>query len=123
MEKKVLKNGTVLEVGKKYCFKDSQCVVRPITITAIGKEYVLGIDSLAVDHLERVFEQMWKISYDWLPYEEEKKDKWYEYLHLNYESEEESRYVLWYSDRPRLANVIHLREWDSKQQMIEHLKK
>ena len=66
-----LENGTVLEVGKKYCFKDPQAVVRPITITAIGREYVLGIDSLAVEHLGRVFEQMWKTSYDWIPYEKE----------------------------------------------------
>jgi hypothetical protein len=60
---------------------------------------------------------------DWFPYEEPKTEKWYEYLHLNYESEEESRYVLWYSDRPLLSNVILLREWDSKEKMIKDLKK
>ena len=116
MKNKVeLKNGTVLEVGKSY-LNEGWVEGEQVTITAIG-------DSRFLAHDEMGYEDDYYIDDNWFPYEEPKTDKWYEYLHLNYESEEESRYVLWYSDRPRLANVIHLREWDSKQQMIEDLKK
>ena len=118
-----LKNGTVLEVGKKYCFKDYQCVVRPITITAIGREYVLGIDGLAVQHLERVFEQMWKIDYDWLPYEEEKKEKWYEVIVYNSFGVGNRKCCNDYNLNKYECHVDIIREWDSKEDMIKELTK
>lgn len=117
MEKKVLKNGTVLEVGKKYFSSGCDDIE---TILFLDEKTFYSEDQ---DGLRNQWILENEIDKNWFPYEEPKTDKWYEYLHLNYESEEESRYVLWYSDRPRLANVTLLREWDSKQQMIEDLKK
>lgn len=117
-----LKNGTVLEVGKKYT--RAYCNdFGFVTVTAIGRQAMLAIHSKVVDELGTPTENVWNPDDDWIPYERKKKEKWYEYLHLHNESEEETRYVLWYSNRPRLANVILLREWDSKEEMIKELTK
>lgn len=118
MKNKVeLKNGTVLEVGKKYVLSGDDDIE---TILFLDEKTFYSEDEDGVRN-EWILEN--QIDRNQLPYEEPKTDKWYEYLYLNYESEEESRYVLWYSNRPRLANVILLREWDSKEEMIKDLKK
>lgn len=111
-----LDNGTVLEVGKKYVHA-TWLNDEIYEVTAIGRDLFMYIPS-GCD-----YELTHEIDNDWIPYEDPKIDKWYEYLHLGFESEEEARFVLWYSNRPRLANVIPLREWDSKEEMIKDLKK
>ena len=110
-----LKNGVTLEVGKKYVHATwlNDTIYE---VTAIGRNLFVYVPE-GCD-----YELTHEIDNDWIPYEE-KKEKWYEYLHLHNESEEETRYVLWYSNRPKLANVIYLREWDSKEDMIKDLKK
>ena len=117
MKNKVeLKNGVTLEVGKKYVH--AEWVKDEVyEVTAIGDVLFLYKPK------DCGYELTHEIDNDWLPYEEPKTEKWYEYLHLHNESEEETRYVLWYSNRPKLANVIYLREWNSKEEMIEDLKK
>lgn len=108
-----LENGTILSVGKTYT-QFGWTKEERITVTAVGNLFFLANDSLG-------YEDDYAIDDDWITYEEEKK--WFEYLRLDFESEEETRYRIEYSNRPKLANVILLREWDSKEQMIEDLKK
>jgi hypothetical protein len=110
-----LSDGTILEIGKKYKYLEDI-------------EEVIYIDEygwLTRDqHCESYF---WNLKFhdnsDWFPYEEPKTEKWYEYLRLDFENEAETTYRLEYSNRPKLANVIYLREWNSKEEMIEDLKK
>jgi len=109
-----LKNGTVLEVGKKYVHA-TWTRDEVYEITAIGRDLFMYIPK------GKDYELTHEIDNDWIPYEEEKK--WFEYLRLDFESEEETRYRIEYSNRPKLANVTLLREWDSKEEMINDLKK
>lgn len=110
-----LKNGTVLEVGKKYT-QSAWLKHEVLEVVFIGKEVFFAID-------EENEENIHPVNNDWIPYEEPKAEKWYEYLYLSFDSKEETAYKLYYSNRPKLANVIYLREWDSKEEMIEDLKK
>lgn len=62
-----LKNGTILEEGKVYSIQDNG-LVRPVLVTAIGKNYFLGIDQIAVQELGEAAEQSWSFNYDWKLY-------------------------------------------------------
>jgi len=110
-----LKNGTVLEVGKKYT-QNAWLKDEVVEVVFIGEEAFFAID-------EENEESIYPVNNDWIPYEEPKTEKWYEYLRLDFENEAETTYRLEYSNRPKLANVIYLREWNSKEEMIKDLKK
>jgi len=110
-----LENGTILKVGKTYT-QFGWTKEERITVTAVGNLFFLANDSLG-------YEDDYSIEDNWLHYEEEETEKWFEHLRLDFESSEETRYRIEYSNRPKLANVILLREWDSKEKMINDLKK
>jgi hypothetical protein len=120
-----LENGTLLEVGKKY--KSAQWHKGFVTITALGRDSFLGIYSKVVDETGLPSEDTWFINESWLPYEEEKKDKWYKVLEQRSriaDIPENNEYdkVIIFTTEPGLEDII-LREWDSKEQMINDLKK
>lgn len=111
-----LGNGTLLEVGKKYrhsIWGDEnspyyECV-------AIGYEMWMWRDCQGIENCSYIVE-------DWIPYEETKKEKWYEYLVI-YTGFAEKKYC----DNEKMEELcndcIILREWDSKENMINDLKK
>lgn len=110
-----LENGTILEVGKKYA-TPRFCTGEWVKILHIGKHQFFSVD-------ESDAEGIWDIEKDWLPYEEEKKEKWYEILAYNSLGIGNHRFC----DSKSLSNyeveVDVLRQWDSKEEMIKDLKK
>jgi len=113
-----LKNGTILSVGKKYVHA-TWTRDEVYEITAIGRDLFMYIPK------GKDYELTHEIDNDWIPYEEEKKEKWYEVLFnleapaLEYSSQMSKRYT----NSDTLITAIYLREWDSKEEMINDLKK
>lgn len=114
-----LENGTILEAGSRIIHKD------------YGTDYLLvtavGLNSFIAKGGGNGFaEGFYPIDEDWIPYDEEKKEKWCEALSRK---EINESYQLYYgvnvdSHLP-LDNdyCIILREWNSKEEMIKDLKK
>ena len=108
-----------LEVGKKYVHatwaRDDwyECI-------AIGEEMWLWKNRLGVENYSMVDDE-------WLLYEEKKKEKWYEVLAytVNDNTEKQGRFILYYphSRLKFCENEEILREWNSKEEMINDLKK
>ena len=98
-----------LEVGKRYTLRAWQSS-HFIELKYVGKEYVVGIDETGI---ELVFDS----DCHWQPYEEEKKEKWYEVLVMMNGVGQ----LLYTQDNSTLD--YYLREWDSKENMINDLKK
>lgn len=113
-----LKNGTVLEVGKKYIHA-TWLRDEVYEVTAIGRNLFMYIPE-GCD-----YELTHEIDNDWIPYEEEKKEKWYEVL-FNLDApalEKHKQMSKRYTNDKGLITAIYLREWNSKEEMINDLKK
>lgn len=109
-----LKNGVTLEVGKKYVHATwlNDTIYE---VTAIGRNLFVyaqeGCD----------YELTHEIDNDWIPYEEPKTEKWYEYL---YRKDWNTHFTKVYDiEFEENEHLIKLREWDSKEDMIKDLKK
>ena len=109
-----LENGTILKVGKTYT-QFGWTKEERITVTAVGDLFFLANDSLG-------YEDYYAIKDNWLPYEEEKTEKWYEILTAPYRFPNGYHKVYTSNDCFEEGDII-LREWDSKEQMINDLKK
>ena len=111
-----LKNGTILSVGKKYVHA-TWTRDEVYEITAIGRDLFMYIPK------GKDYELTHEIDNDWLPYEEEKKDKWYEILAYNSLGIGNHRFCNSKSLSNYEVEIDILREWDSKEKMLECLKK
>jgi hypothetical protein len=110
-----LKNGVTLEIGKKYTHatwtKDEI-----YEVTAIG-ETIFVYKPKDCD-----YELTHEIDNDWIPYEEPKTEKWYKVLMVDSDSLYDVPVYMRQSDFDNL-NEPFLKEYSSKEEMIEDLKK
>ena len=110
-----LENGTILKVGKKYVHA-TWLRDEVYEITAIGRDLFMYISE------GKDYELTHEIDNDWIPYQEEKTEKWYEILTAPYRFPNGYHKVYTSNDCFEEGDII-LREWDSKEQMINDLKK
>ena len=115
-----LENGTVLEVGKKYRQHDEEYWQK---IKYINSEEGWIVAEEEEDGYLSVQYPLpnWKL----LPYEEPKTEKWVEYLNKRGICDFYHKCYIKLRDIEELDSydTIIIREWDSKEQMIEDLKK
>jgi len=111
-----LENGTILKVGKKYVHA-TWLRDEVYEITAIGRDLFMYISE------GKDYELTHEIDNDWIPYQEEKTEKWYEILAYNSLGIGNHKFC----NSKNLSNyevdIDILREWDSKEEMINDLKK
>ena len=104
-----------LEIGKKYTlerWKDTEVCLECL---AIGNESWFWRDQDGVE-MHSVIDD------EWLLYEEEKKERWYEILVDQDPEGTIKQFTIWYCTAPTIGNEV-LRQWDSKEEMIKDLKK
>jgi len=111
-----LKNGTVLEVGKKYVHA-TWLRDEVYEITAIGRNLFMYIPN------GKDYELTHEIDNDWIPYEEPKKEKWYEVIVYNSFGVGNRKCCNDYNLNKYECHVDIIREWDSKEDMIKELTK
>lgn len=104
-----------LEIGKKYTLERWEDTEVYLECLAIGNESWFWRDQDGVE-MHSVIDD------EWLPYEEENKERWYEVLvvQTNITEQWEQATTLYTQDKNCGTS---LREWDSKEEMIKDLKK
>lgn len=120
-----LKNGTVLRAGETYLI-DGWSDEERIKINIVG-------DTKFLAYTINGWEEMYDIEEDWIPYEEPKKEKWVQFIKLvssNLGVGEKNSASIYLMTKDRFhtlgfvaSEVEILREWDSKEDMINDLKK
>jgi hypothetical protein len=110
-----LENGTVLEVGKKYVHA-TRIRNKSFNVLCIGEDWFFFVR-------DNGYEGISEIDNDWIPYEEEKTEKWYEVIVYNSFGVGNRRCCNEINLKNYECQIDIIREWDSKEEMIKELKK
>ena len=113
-----LKNGVTLEIGKKYIVNPERPYQhRWYKVLFIGEDSVF-LEDYNGDELSFVYRRI-----NWIPYEEEQTEKWYEVIVYNSFGVGNRRCCNEINLKNYECQIDIIREWDSKEEMINDLKK